>query len=168
MTLVQETSLFSNRTRLCIEIDEKTGIVPNSPYESLILSLQGTKSESLKHVETQEAHRVLNKIRSRLDKIKSKLENGEESASDYLLDEPSRPDKIYGEIVLTWLLVRGLILKKLHRIWEAVVMFKLIDFLKDIAPRSKFVAFAALTELAEIVLDFDVCEEPLIVSSILQ
>lgn len=51
-------------------------------------------------------------------------------AQQYLLDAPRTVDSVMGDVVVTFLLIRGLILRKLQRIWEAVTMFKLIDVLK--------------------------------------
>lgn len=76
-------------------------------------------------------------------------------ANQYLLDAPKCAPHIYGEIVLLWLFIRGLILKRLNRIWEAIYMFKLIESCKEIAPRNKFVVFASYVELAELLLDYD-------------
>ncbi len=39
-------------------------------------------------------------------------------------------DKVIGDIILLWLLTRGCILIEMNRIWEAVMMFKLIECLK--------------------------------------
>jgi hypothetical protein len=184
VNIVQENILFSGQSYLRLELDVRTGIIVNSPLENLIVAVQphsqassstsalagranmfSSLSSKLKQVETHIALRCVKKIQVRLEKIKQKLEYGEETAGQYLLSMPNSAEKVYGDIVVTWLLCRGLILKKLNRIWEAVLMFKLIEVCKDMAPRSKFAVFSAYTELAEIILDYEVCEEPLILAA---
>lgn len=182
LTIVEEHQLFTGKTSLRLGTDDRTGIIANSAFESLILAtpsattgaFPGHSAKDVKHVETQAAFRCLRKIQSRLEKIKQKLEKAPsgdvdaallEDAAQYLLDAPSSVERVYGDVVVLWCLLRGLIMKKLNRIWEAVVMFKLVEVCKEMAPRCKFAVFAAYTELAEIIMDYEVCEEPLILAA---
>lgn len=202
VSIVQEQNLFSGQSHLRLDLDERTGIIANSPFENLMFAIQHphqslntshhphpssssshvnhqvashtnhhtngvstTTMSDAKYIETQTAMRCVKKIQARLEKIKAKLAHGDETAAQYLLDAPKSTHKVQGDLVVTWLLCRGLILKKLNRIWEAVMMFKLIELCKEMAPRSKFAVFAAYTEMAEIVMEYEVCEEPLILAA---
>jgi hypothetical protein len=81
------------------------------------------------------------------------------------LETPKKPQKVYGDQLLTWLLTRGLILLELNRIGEAIMMFKLMECYKETAPRTKFAMFVAYYHLAEIVLLYEVCDFPLLMAA---
>eukprot|EP01034_Spumella_vulgaris_P022845 gene22845-29019_t len=69
--------------------------------------------------------------------------------------------QVAGDIVLCYLLLRGLILVELGKAWEAALMFNLVDSLQMFATLSKFAPVAANYHLAEVVLNFAVCDRPL-------
>lgn len=72
--------------------------------------------------------------------------------------------QISGDIVICWLFLRGLVLMELGKAWEAGLMYNLVDSLQMFATVSKFVVPAASYHMAELVLNFTVCERPIMVS----
>jgi hypothetical protein len=93
-------------------------------------------------------------------------EMNEEDSNYWIpLETPKRPYKVYGDQLITWLLLRGLILLELNRVGEAIMMFKLMECYKETAPRTKFAMFVAYYHLAEIVLQYEVCDYPLLVAT---
>jgi hypothetical protein len=62
------------------------------------------------------------------------------------LESPKKPEKVYGDQLLTWLLLRGLIMIELNRVGEAIIMFKLMECYK-VRYLQIFFIFLLLTSL---------------------
>lgn len=94
----------------------------------------GNEGNSKAMSKDAKALQLLKKIKSRQDEIHdsiTKMRTNEELlASDVIVEGPKNKTKVVGEVVLTWLLIRGLILMELNRLQEAAIMFKLVDKLK--------------------------------------
>jgi hypothetical protein len=100
---------------------------------------------------------ALRKLRGHISKVQQVLQcKSRQTLVGYEI--PKRPEKLAGDIFVTWLLLRGIALQHMGRVWEALLMFKLVMSLKACAPRTQWVGFVALYHIAEIILNYDVCE----------
>lgn len=146
----------------------------NSFLTSLIPSPTSSSNPSSPLMLTEpemKAMRLLKKVHEKHDKMSALLSQSsntilsQQIGDSYAVYDTADCDKVVGEVMVLWLLCRGMILIEMNCIWEAVMMFKLIETLKDSAPRAKFASFIAYYQLAELVLQYDLCEHPIVVSS---
>ena len=82
------------------------------------------------------AMKLLKKIVTNLEKVSTSIAQSSftmisQQISDlYTVFANQSTDKLVGDVVVLWLLTRGCILIEMNRIFEAVMMFKLIETLK--------------------------------------
>ncbi len=166
---IKSFSFFSKSTTAVSS--NQTNTVLKVPNLNAILRADEANSDETKDERDYyllRAMKILAKVKERQDQISDKLESYEQSSlnrsSIIILEAPKRHQKLYGEQIVTWLLLRGLVLIELNRIAEAIMMFKLMECYKDTAPRTKFAMFIAYYHLAELIVNYDICEYPLLVS----
>lgn len=101
---------------------------------------------------------TLRRVRIHCHKLAQALKAKEDrpAAAGYSL--PSRPEKLAADMLVAWLLLRGRALQHMGRVWEALLMFKLLLTLQAIAPRSSWAPFVAHYHIAEIITNYEVCE----------
>jgi hypothetical protein len=132
--------------------------ISDSSSASAGLISNGNAKSSTKGGSSERGGGILRRLRSRCSRVKDRLERRDKRALK-VFAVSVRPETLAGDVLVNWLLLRGLALRHLGRVWEAVLMFKLLLMLQESAPRTRYASFIALFHIADILLTFDISEQ---------
>lgn len=117
------------------QVASEPGSTTGSIFQFAISMQSGTMMDE-KQAKALKASKLLKKIMEKQDRVSDAVRQSSftmisQHISDiYTVFCNQRSDKVVGDVILLWLLVRGCVLIEINRIWEAVMMFKLIECLK--------------------------------------
>ncbi|RYH20201.1 hypothetical protein EON65_24225 [archaeon] len=103
---------------------------------------------------TSEGNHMMRRLRQRVNKVRTQVEKLTNSWKVY--EMPAKVEKLAGDMMVLWLLLRGRALQCLGRVWEAIFMYKMVVTMQRYAPRSRFASFIAYFHIAEILMNYDI------------